>query len=87
MGLAPYLRSVNCLSIKNITVSLQSCITVKSFDKKLYIFKTRHKYLYKNGIPRQGICNKMTVDPITDKLQDLKNQKSINFHENFGKDE
>ena len=45
---------------------------VKSFDEKLYICATCQKYLYKNTIPFQTVCNKMALDPIPDELKDLK---------------
>ena len=46
---------------------------VKSFDEKLYICETCHKHFYKNEIPRQAVCNKMALDPISDQLKYLKN--------------
>ena len=43
---------------------------VKSFDKKFYICKTCHRHLNKNEISSQKIVDKMTLDPITNKIKD-----------------
>ena len=45
---------------------------VKLFDEKLYICETCHKYLYKNEVPCQAVCNKMALVPIPDQLKYLK---------------
>ena len=49
---------------------------VKSFDEKLHVCETCHKYVYKNEILCQAVCNKMAVDPIINELKDLKKQKN-----------
>ena len=48
---------------------------VKSFDEKLYIVKTCHKYLYKNEIPCQSVCHKMALDPLPDEIKDFKKNR------------
>ena len=39
---------------------------IKSFDETFYICQTFHKYLNKNEIPFQAVCNKVALDPIPD---------------------
>ena len=50
---------------------------VKSSDEKLYICETCHKYLNKNEISCQAVCNKMPVDPISNKLNDLEKLEKV----------
>ena len=64
--------------MKNIKFPLSELYhPVKLFDEKLYICKKCHKDLYKNEIPCQAVCNKMTLDPIPDELQDLKKIEKV----------
>ena len=50
---------------------------------KIYICYTCHKHLCRNEIPSQAVFNKMSLDPISDELKDLKKlRKNLNFSEN-----
>ena len=64
-----------------ITVELNH--PVKSFDEKLCICKTYYKHIYKNEIPYQAVCNKISLNPMPHELKKLKKiGKSFNFQEN-----
>ena len=49
----------------------QHCL-VRSFYEKTYVYDTCHKHPSRNEMPCQAVFNKMSLDPITDELKDLK---------------
>ena len=58
--------------------------SVKSFNEELYICVTCHKHLNKNKNSCQAVCNKMTLDPISDELKNIeKIRKHFNFQKNL----
>ena len=50
---------------------------VRSFGEKSCICDTCHKHLSKNEIPCQAVFNKMSLDPIPDKIKDFKKSEKI----------
>ena len=56
---------------KYILTAEQYCL-VRSFDEKIYICDTCHEHLSRNEMLCQDVFNKMSLDPIPDKLKDLK---------------
>ena len=47
---------------------------MKSFDAKC---EKCHKHLYKNEIPYQAVCNKMTLDSMPNKLKDFFKKEKV----------
>ena len=67
-----YKRSVKVFRQEKYTIMTEKCRSfVNSFDGKIYICETCHKYLLKGVIPCQSVSNKMALDPIPKELQDL----------------
>ena len=49
----------------------------KSFEEKLYIYKTCYKHLHNNQFPCETACNNMGLDTIPDKLRELKQLEKV----------
>ena len=63
--------------MKSITFLQYDCIIQRNYDEKSYICETCHKYLYKNEISCQGVCNKMALDPMPKELKSFKKLEKV----------
>ena len=72
-----YRPSVRLFEHKKYILTAELYCLVRSFDEKSYICDTCYKHLPRNQMQCQAVFNKMSLDPIPDKLKDLKKLEKI----------